>query len=62
MRASFEVAVRLDPSNEGARRNQDAFEDSLKAPHTPPRLKWEQKTAAAVRQFGLAERRHEMAA
>ncbi len=32
VRAAFEAAVRLDPLNELARRNQDAFEASLRVP------------------------------
>jgi tetratricopeptide (TPR) repeat protein len=62
VRATFETAVRLDPSNETAQRNQVAFEELLKAPHTIPRTKWEQRTVSAVRQFGLAERRYALAA
>jgi hypothetical protein len=62
VRAAFEAAIRLDPSNDLARRNQAAFEASLKAPQTPSRSKWEQKSEAAMRQFGLAERRYTLAA
>jgi len=62
VRAAFEAAVRLDPSNDLAERNQAVFEASLRPPRTPPRSKWEQKSEAAVRQFGLAERRYSLAA
>ena len=62
VRSAFEAAVRLDPSNELARRNQDAFEASLKVPRTHPCAKWEQKSNSSVRQFGLAERRCSVAA
>jgi len=62
VRAAFEAAVRLDASNELARRNHVFFEASLKAPSTRLQMKWEQKTAAAIRQFGLAERRFGVAA
>lgn len=59
---AFEAAVRLDPSNEYAARNRDAFEASRRATRTGPRSAWVQKTAAAVRQFGIAERRGELVA
>jgi tetratricopeptide (TPR) repeat protein len=62
VRAAFDAALRLDPSNELARRNQDAFEAFLRAPHTSPSSRWEQKSEAAVRQLGLAERRYPVAA
>ena len=62
VRAAFEAAIRLDPSNELARRNQNAFEASLGMPHTRPRSKWEQESEAAIRQFGLAERRYSLVA
>ena len=61
-RAAFEAAVRLDPSNELARRNQEAFEASLRVSRIRPTSGWEQKSVAAVRQFGLAERRYSFAA
>jgi tetratricopeptide (TPR) repeat protein len=62
VRAAFEAALRLDPSNDLAKRNQDAFEAFLRVPHTSPRVLWEQRSVAIVRQFGLAERRYSMAA
>ncbi len=62
VRASFEAALRLDPSNELAKRNQDAFEASLSGSRTSPRSMWERKSEATVRQFGLAERRYSVAA
>jgi hypothetical protein len=62
VRAAFEAAVRLDPANELAKRNWDAFEASPSRADTRPRAKWEQKSAAAIRQFGLAERRYALAA
>lgn len=49
IRASFESAIRLDPSNERARHNLDAFEAALRpAP-------WETRSSAAVRTSGLVE-------
>lgn len=57
VRGAFEAAHRLDPSNELAMRNQDAFEASLRKPSPTPHSIWERKTEATVRQFGLAERR-----
>ena len=62
VRTAFEAAVRLDPSNELARRNQDAFEASLRVPRTRPHSRWEQKSEVALSQFGLAERRYSSAA
>jgi hypothetical protein len=53
VRAAFEQALRLDPSNELARRNLAAFEASVGRPGSG----WERKTLATLRQFGLAERR-----
>ena len=55
---AFEAAVRLDPSNEYAARNRDAFAASRR----PTRTAWAQKSAAAVRLFGIAERRGELLA
>ena len=63
VRAAFESATRLDPSNELAKRNRDLFEASLRAPRVRPTLSnWEQKSVAAVRNLGLAERRYSLAA
>ncbi len=55
VRAAFEAALRLDPSNELATRNQAAFEAALRVSHTRPSAAWEQRSEAAVRQFGAAE-------
>jgi tetratricopeptide (TPR) repeat protein len=57
VRAAFEAALRLDPSNELARRNRDAYEASLRLSHAILPSQWEQKSEAALREFGLAERR-----
>ena len=62
VRAAFEAALRLDPSNELARRNQNAFEASLGVPRTDSRSIWERNSEATVRQFGLAEQRYSFAA
>lgn len=63
VRAAFESAIRLDPSNELAKRNRDLFEASLRAPRVRPTLSnWEQKSVAAIRNLGLAERRYSLAA
>ena len=62
VRAAFETAVRLDPFNELARRNQDTFEASLRVPRTRPRTNWEKRSEAAIRQFGVAEHRLSTAA
>jgi tetratricopeptide (TPR) repeat protein len=59
VRASFDDAIRLDPSNERAKRNLAAFEAANK-PLTVK--KWETRTVGAVRTSVLAERRFEMAA
>jgi tetratricopeptide (TPR) repeat protein len=54
VRASFDNAIRLDPSNERAGRNLDAFEATSK----PATVEiWETRSAGAVRASGLAERR-----
>jgi tetratricopeptide (TPR) repeat protein len=59
VRASFDKAIRLDPSNERAKRNLAAFE----AANKPITVKiWETRSAGAVRTSGLAERRFAMAA
>lgn len=62
VRMAFEAAIRLDPTNESAKRNQDAYEVHLKSPHSDLRSIWEQKSNSAIRQFGLAERRYSLAA
>lgn len=62
IRAAFEESVRMDPSNEIAKRNQAAFEALLSGQHSRPRSEWEQESAAAVRQIGLIERRYTFAA
>jgi tetratricopeptide (TPR) repeat protein len=58
VRASFENAIRLDPSNERAGRNLAAFEAAVR----PTMKTWETRSSAAVRLSGLAERRYAMAA
>jgi tetratricopeptide (TPR) repeat protein len=58
VRASFENALRLDPSNERARRNLAAFEAAFR----PPAREYETRSAALVRASGLAERRYAAAA
>jgi hypothetical protein len=60
VRSAFDEAVHLDPTNELARRNLDAFEASLGVPHS--NSMWEHKSEAVVRQFGLAEGRNLVAA
>ena len=55
VRSAFEAALRWDPSNELARRDQDAFEDSLKGPHARPPLMWQPRSESAIRQFAMAE-------
>ncbi len=57
VRTAFEAAVRWDPSNEFASRNLAAFEASLKVPPAQPNSTWEKKSEAAIRQFGIVERR-----
>ena len=58
VRASFENATRLDPSNERATRNFAAFEAAV----GPTKKDWVTRTPAAVRSSGGAERRYTMAA
>jgi tetratricopeptide (TPR) repeat protein len=59
VRASFERALRLDPSNDRARRNLARFDAALASAH---RVAWEARSAAAVRASGQAERRYAVAA
>jgi tetratricopeptide (TPR) repeat protein len=62
VRAAFESAVRLDSSNDLARRNAKIFEQAL-AKHDPrPISNWEQRSEATVRQLGLVERRYSLGA
>jgi hypothetical protein len=58
VRASFENAIRLDPSNERAVRNLAAFESARRRPVGD----WVTRSSAAVRSSGLAERKYSMAA
>jgi tetratricopeptide (TPR) repeat protein len=62
VRSAFEAALRLDPSNELARRNQDAYEAFLAMPQASRSSRWEEESEAAVKQLGLAERRYPVAA
>jgi tetratricopeptide (TPR) repeat protein len=62
VRSAFDAALHLDPSNELARRNQDAFEALLRTPHASRVSRWEEESETALRQFGLAERRYPVAA
>jgi tetratricopeptide (TPR) repeat protein len=59
VRTSFETSLRLDSSNERARRNLAAFEAALRP---VPASVYETRSAAAVRASGLTERRYAMAA
>lgn len=54
VRASFEEALRLDPSNDRARRNLSLFEAAVST--AQPRS-WETRRATAVRTSGIAVRR-----
>jgi tetratricopeptide (TPR) repeat protein len=54
VRASFENSIRLDPSNERARRNLAAFETATRP---VPASTWETRSTSAIRASGLAERR-----
>lgn len=60
VRATFEQALRLDPSNEMARRNLEHFEQAL--PRHATRRGWEKRSENTVRVFGQAERRVSLAA
>jgi tetratricopeptide (TPR) repeat protein len=59
VQASFEKALRLDPSNERVRRNLARFEATLASAQ---RVGWEIRSAAAVRASGQAERIYTLAA
>jgi len=54
VRAAFESAIRLDPSNETAKYNLEIFEASLEAPRTGLQSEWERKSEALIRQFAEA--------
>jgi len=56
IRASFDNAIRLDPSNERAKRNVAAFESATRP------ISWQTRSIGAVRISALAERRYAMAA
>jgi len=60
--ASFDAAIRLDPGNDFARENLSLFQASLSKAHGPAHAEWQQKTEAAIKSFGLAERRYDLAA
>ena len=62
VRAAFEEALRWDSLNELASRNLQIFEATLTSPLPRSQPHWEQKSEAAVRQFGVAERRYSFAA
>lgn len=57
---AFDAAIRLDPSNDLAKFNRAMFESSQG--HQNALLNWKQDPPAAVRQFGIDERRHSVAA
>jgi len=59
VRALFDNAIRLDPSNERAKRNLTAFEAASKSIAVKT---WETRSANAVRNSGLAEKWFAMAA
>ena len=56
VREAFETAIRLDPSNEGARRNLAAFEAAL-----PGKGNWQMPPESAWRASAQAERQYPMA-
>jgi tetratricopeptide (TPR) repeat protein len=56
VRGAFEHSIRLDPSNDRARRNLAIFEKAAR----PPRSEvWERRREAAVRALGMAAHQHE---
>jgi tetratricopeptide (TPR) repeat protein len=54
VRASFESAIRLDPTNERARENLSTFESTLNA-RQPQKRQWGTRTEYMVRAFGREE-------
>lgn len=56
VKAAFEAALRLDPSNELARQNQAAFETSLGAQPTASPRAWHQRSAMVLKRLGMVER------
>lgn len=59
VRASFENALRLDPSNDRARRNLVVFDAAVASAHSAT---WETRSAPAVRASGQAEQQYALAA
>jgi hypothetical protein len=59
VRASFEIAIRLDPGNEWARRNLAAYEAALVL---PDKSKWQMRSEAALRAAAQVERQYPVAA
>ncbi len=59
VRATFEQSLRLDSSNEMARRNHETFEQAFT--RSAP-IKWDKRLESTVRVFGQAERRALLAA
>jgi tetratricopeptide (TPR) repeat protein len=57
--ASFETSIRLNPSNDRARRNLAAFEEAMRPPITK---RWETPTEAVVRASGMSARQYAPAA
>jgi tetratricopeptide (TPR) repeat protein len=60
VRSAFEEALRLDPTNDTARRNLEKFEQAL--PRRMASMAWEKRSENSVRAFGQAERRLLLAA
>jgi tetratricopeptide (TPR) repeat protein len=56
VRAAFEHSIRLDPSNDRARRHLATFEQAV---HPPRQEAWETRREADVRASGMSARRYE---
>jgi len=52
--AAFDSAVRLDPTNDTAKRNQSVFEAARKSP-SEQHSEWEQKSSSGIRSLGMAD-------
>ena len=62
VRAAFNSAIRFDPTNDLAKRNLAIYETTLATLQAPANPMWEQQSPSVLRVFGMAERRHSLAA
>lgn len=58
VRSAFEAALRADPANDRARRNQITFDTAIPGTGRMTHLPWDRRAPLALRSFGLAEARY----